>query len=73
MGIIGIAWLLVIVGSFMIFYLIVPIDIFLGKKDYVSIFLNSFLKVVLSAILAFLWIVVMVRLRNVYIERKLSD
>lgn len=73
MGIIGIAWLLVFVGVFVIFYLIVPIDIFPGKTDYISIFLNSSLTVVLSAILAFLWIIIMIRLRNLYIKRKLSD
>jgi hypothetical protein len=71
MGIIGVAWLLVFVGVFVIFYLIVPIDIFPGRTDYIFIFANSSIKVILSAILAFLWIIIMIKLRNLYIKRKL--
>jgi hypothetical protein len=71
MGIIGLAWLLVFLGSYIIFYLIVPINIFPGKMDYISIFFNSLLKVVLSAALAFLWIIIMIKLRNLYVKRKL--
>ncbi|MCP8320285.1 MAG: hypothetical protein H3Z52_05010 [archaeon] len=72
MGIIGLAWLLVIVGIFIIFNLIVRINIFPGKTEYIFIFLNSLLKVVLSATLAFLWIIIMIKLRDFYIKRKLS-
>jgi hypothetical protein len=72
MGIIGFAWLLIFLGLYIIFYLIVPINIFPGRTDYVSIFLNSLLKVASSATLAFLWIIIMIKLRDLYMKRKLS-
>ncbi|MGQ9469211.1 MAG: hypothetical protein ACUVTD_05225 [Nitrososphaerales archaeon] len=72
MGIISFTWALVFLGSYIIFNLIVPINIFPGKTDYASIFINSLLKVILSAILALLWIVIMIKLRDLYIKKKLS-
>jgi len=72
MGIIGLAWLLIFLGSYIIFYLIVPINIFPARTDYISIFFNSLLKVALSATLAFVWITIMIKLRDFYIKRKLS-
>ncbi len=71
MGIIGVAWLLVFLGSYIIFYLIVPIDLFPGTKDYVLTFFNSLLKVVLSIFLSIIWILIMIKLRDIYIKRKL--
>jgi len=72
MGIIGSAWLLIFLGSYIIFKLIVPINIFPARTDYISTFLNSLLKVVLSATLAFVWITIMIKLRDFYIKRRLS-
>lgn|GEM_PF-2299262 len=71
-GIIGLAWLLIFLGSYIIFYLITPINIFPGKIDYVYIFLNALLKLVLSMALVILWIMIMVKLRNLYMKRKLG-
>ncbi|NWG09365.1 MAG: hypothetical protein HXX80_03490 [Nitrososphaerales archaeon] len=71
MGIIGLAWALVFFGSYMIFGLIVPFEPF-PENDHIFTFLNSLLKVVLSAILALVWIVIMIELRNLYIKRNLS-
>ncbi len=72
MGIIGLAWLLIFLGSYIIFYLIVPMNIFPGRTDYILIFSNSLLKVILSATLAFVWITIMIKLRDLYIKRMLS-
>ncbi|MGQ9718741.1 MAG: hypothetical protein ACUVWK_02700 [Nitrososphaerales archaeon] len=71
MGIIGLAWALVFLGFYIIFGLIVPFEPF-PENDYIFAFLNSLFKVVLSAILALTWIMIMIGLRNLYIKRKLS-
>ncbi|MEM3437262.1 MAG: hypothetical protein QXP55_01845 [Nitrososphaerales archaeon] len=68
MGIIGFAWLLILLGSYIIFNFILHINIF-PEKDYVSIFFNSLLKVILSSILAFLWIVIMMGLVKIHMRR----
>ncbi|MCP8304098.1 MAG: hypothetical protein H3Z50_01295 [archaeon] len=73
MGIIGVAWLLVFLGSYIIFHLIVPIDLFPGRTDYIFTFFNSLLKVTLSTVLSVMWILIMIKLRDIYIKRKLSD
>jgi len=72
-GIISVAWILVFLGSYIIFHLIVYIDLFPRKTEYIFILINSLLKVALSAFLSLIWIVIMIKLRDIYIKRKSSD
>lgn len=69
MGILLIAWLLVFLGVYIIFALIVPVrDLFPGGTGAL---LTSTLKVLASAALVALWLVIMVKLRDYYARRKL--
>jgi hypothetical protein len=71
-GIIGLAWVLVFLGSYIIFELIVSFEPF-PENNHIFAFLNSLLEVVFSAILVLVWIVIMIKLRNLYIKKKLSN
>lgn len=69
MGILGFSWILVFLGSYIIFKLIEPIpDIMPGLEGRI---ITSLLKVALSAAFSGLWIYIMVKLRDLYVGRRL--
>lgn len=68
-ALITVAWLMIFMGSYVIFRLIVPIpDITpnLGGRIFTSIF-----KVGTSGFIALFWLYVMLKLRNFYVRRRL--
>lgn len=62
-GIFTLVWILVLVGTIIIFRYIVPLDLFHS-------YLDNVLKGVLSAILGLIWIALFVELRNIMIKRQ---
>ncbi len=62
-------WLLIFIGSYVIFKIIVPLPEiypgFLGKV------LTEIVKVALSGVMTFLWLYAMWKLRNFYVRRRL--
>lgn len=69
MGILLVAWLLVFLGVYIIFAVIVPMqDLYPGRTGAL---LTSTLKVLTSAALVGVWLAIMVKLRDYYAERKL--
>ncbi len=62
-------WLLIFIGSYVIFMIIVPLpDIYPGFFGRV---LTEIIKVALSGIMTFLWLYAMWKLRNFYVHRRL--
>jgi hypothetical protein len=64
MAILATMWILILVGSILIFHLIVPLDI--PWLDRASL---GVLKVVLGASLAALWLFIFIKLRDIYASR----
>jgi len=63
-GIFTVAWVLVLVGTVIIFEYIVPLDIFHS-------FLDSIVKGVLATILVIVWLFLFVKMRNFMIRTQL--
>ncbi len=69
MGIFLAAWLLILAGSVIVFRGIAPIpDLFEGGM---GVIVTAVLKAFLAALLVLLWVWVLVKLRNMYVMRKL--
>jgi hypothetical protein len=64
MAILATMWILILVGSILIFHFIVPLDI--PGLDRASL---GVLKVVLGASLAALWLFIFIKLRDIYASR----
>ena len=65
-GIFTAVWVLVLVGTILIFEFIVPFN------PFHSFFLNSILKGVLSLTLAAVWVFLFAELRNIVMKRELQ-
>jgi hypothetical protein len=63
-GIFTAAWILVLLGTIIVFGYIVPLDIFHS-------FLDSIVKGVLALILVFVWLILFVQMRNVMVKSQL--
>jgi hypothetical protein len=63
-GIFTAAWILVLLGTIIVFGYIVPLDIFHS-------FLDSIVKGVLAMILVFIWLFLFVQMRNVMVKSQL--
>ncbi|MBI2938066.1 MAG: hypothetical protein HYY22_07665 [Thaumarchaeota archaeon] len=62
-------WLLIFVGSYVIFKIIVPLpEIYPG---FLGQILTEIIKVALSGVMTFLWLYAMWKLRNFYVHRRL--
>lgn len=69
LGLLLTAWILVFIGSIVIFNVIVPIpQILPGRGGTV---LTSVVKALLSIALVSIWLFIMIRLRDFYFKRKL--
>jgi len=65
LGIFTLAWVLVLVGTVIIFEFIIPFS-------FASVFYNSIAKAVFATILAVVWLYLLVLLRNLMVKRLLS-
>ena len=63
-----VSWILIFLGIFFIFKIIVPIPAFPGV---IGVWLASILKASLSVVLSIFWIVIMFKMRNFLLKRKL--
>jgi hypothetical protein len=63
-----VSWILIFLGIFFIFKIIVPIPAFPGG---VGLWMTSILKASLSVVLTIFWIVIMLKMRNFLLKRKL--
>jgi hypothetical protein len=69
-GVLTTTWLLLLLGVYAIFALIVPLpELWPGRT---GIFATAVLKVALSALVALLWLFAMVKLRDLYAKRALG-
>ncbi len=62
LGILSAIWLLVLVGTVLIFHFIIPLSLFH------SFFLNSIVKALLSGILVLIWLGVFIGLTNAFVR-----
>ncbi len=68
MGILLVAWLLIFLGSFIIFKIVAPIPEFL--PGYFGVLITAIIKVIISTLLVICWILIMVWLRDLYVRKK---
>ena len=62
-------WLLIFIGSYVIFKIIVPLpDIY---PSFLGRILTEIIKVGLSGVMTFLWLYAMWKIRNFYVRRRL--
>jgi|ETNmetMinimDraft_20_1059909.scaffolds.fasta_scaffold76566_2 hypothetical protein len=62
-------WVLVLIGAIIIFEFIVPLQLVMG--DY-SLIVTSFVKILLSVVLVLIWIIILYKLTEIYLVRKIK-
>ena len=68
-GVIVVAWILVFVGSYIIFNVIVPLpNFFPGREGFIF---TGVIKAVFSTILVIIWLLLTVKLTNLYVKKKI--
>lgn len=69
MGMLMFAWLLIILGSFLIFKVVAPLPNIL--PSFQGLLITAILKALLAVLLVALWLIIMVSLTKLYVKRKL--
>ena len=63
-----VSWAMILLGSFVVFKLIVPIP---DSDGYAGAIASAILKALLATIMVSLWLFILVKLRDAYVGRRL--